>query len=257
MKLIICCAFLVGVAGAPLQLQAQEVETGFLNRTVTVEGSTHRYQVYVPRDYDPDSAWPVILFLHGAGERGEDGIIQTEVGLGRALRRWPDRYPAIVVLPQAPTEMRWQGAIADVAMAALDRTVGEFRTDPARVYLTGLSMGGNGSWYVGYHHAERFAAVAPICGFVRTLGPFDGGFSDAADPHAEAASHLADTPVWIFHGESDTVVNVEESRKMHAALQAVDAPVKYTELPGTGHNSWDAAYASPSFAEWLFAQRKR
>ena len=102
----------------------------------------------------------------------------------------------------------------------------------------------------------------PICGFVTSardpsdVGPFGGDFPDVDDPHAEVANRLRETPVWIFHGESDTVVPVEESRGMFDALRAAGSPVKYSELPGTGHNSWDAAYGSPSMAEWLFQQRR-
>ena len=255
LKRLIMTALLAGlISPAPF---AQEVETGFLDRIVTVGGLTYRYQVYVPQSYDQEASWPVILFLHGAGERGSDGLVQTEVGLGEAIRRNPDRYPAIVVFPQAPTESRWQGTTAEAGLAELDLTLDEFSTDPARIYLTGLSMGGNGSWYLGYHHADRFAAVVPICGFVEQRGPFAGVAPDADDPFAEVASRLGNTPVWIFHGESDTVVPVDESRRMFKALQAAGGPVHYTELPGTGHNSWDAAYASPSFAAWLFEQRRR
>jgi predicted peptidase len=151
-------------------LVAQDYETGFLNRTVTVGRALSRYQVYVPHSYDPASSWPVILFLHGAGERGADGLIQTEVGLGPAIRRFPERYPAIVVFPQAPKDSLWQGASAQMAMAALEQTIREYSADVRRLYLTGLSMGGHGSWYLSYHHPDRFAAVAPICGWVYAVG---------------------------------------------------------------------------------------
>ena len=235
---------------------AQGVETGFLDRTVGADGASYAYQVYVPRTYDDRSTWPVILFLHGAGERGDDGLIQTEVGLGRALRQFPDRYPAIVVFPQAPEDSLWQGTSAEMAMAALEQTMDEYRVDMSRIYLTGLSMGGNGSWYLGYHYADRFAAVAPICAWVGTSEFLPPTIPDVPDPYAAVAARLGGTPVWIFHGEADGVVPVDESRAMFRALQDAGGPVKYSELPGTGHNAWDAAYASPSFATWLFEQRR-
>lgn len=255
-----CAGALVWVALLllPATAQAQKVETGFLDRTVSVDGVAYKYQVYVPANYEAVARWPVILFLHGAGERGEDGLLQTQVGLGTAIRRTADRYPAIVVFPQAPRDTNWQGASARMALAALDRTLAEFRSDPSRVYLTGLSMGGNGSWYLAYHHGDRFAAVAVICGFVTPRGPFPGIFATGVDsPFEKIAAGLKQLPVWIVHGDADAVVPVEESQRMHAALSAAGAPVHYVELPGVNHNSWDAAYGSAEFSEWLFAQQRR
>jgi predicted peptidase len=155
MHLLLITSLALGIS-APVFAQSRE--TGFLNRAVEIRGTTSRYQVYVPQTYDPARRWPVILVLHGAGERGSDGLVQTEVGLGSAIRRFVDRYPAIVVFPQTPTGERWTGVAGDVAMAALDRTIGEFSIDERRVYLTGLSMGGNGSWYLAWRHPERWAA---------------------------------------------------------------------------------------------------
>jgi predicted peptidase len=237
---------------------AQSPETGFLDRTTTVEGLTYPYQVYVPRDYDPARQWPVILFLHGAGERGSDGLLQTEVGLPSAIRRTPDRYPAIIVMPQAPADSSWQGRPGQAAMQALDETVAAFSTDPSRIYLTGLSMGGNGAWYLAVRNPARFAAVAVVCGFVT---PFRG-WADFVEPGTgtrfeRLAGRLRDLPIWIVHGDADPVVPVSESRNVNAALVALDADVHYRELPGVGHDSWDDAYRDPGFPAWLFAQRRR
>lgn len=241
-------------------LQAQTAETGFLERTLKVEGRERRYQIYVPATYSPDKAWPVILFLHGAGERGEDGREQTAVGLGPAIRKDPSRFPAIVVFPQARQNTQWVGAEADLALAALDKTLAEYRGDANRIYLTGLSMGGHGTWHLAYREAKRFAAVAPICGWIKgrpgsPLGapavPFDQG---TALP--TLALRLAKTPVWIFHGDQDPLVPVGASREAAEALRAIGAPVQYTEYPGVGHNAWDAAYGSEAFVQWLFAQKR-
>lgn len=251
-------ATVVLVAG---QLNAQRVETGFLDRTVTVAGQSYRYQVYVPADYSTEARWPAILFLHGAGERGTDGLLQTTVGLGPAIRGAPKRFPAIVVLPQAPPDSQWVGAPAEMAFAALTRTMAEFQVDPGRVYLTGLSMGGHGTWYLAYRHPELFAAIAPICGWVPDLPRFPGSMpvvppdSGAAIP--ALARRLAKTSIWIFHGEMDAVVPVSASREPAAALKAVSADARYTEYLGLNHNSWDATYASDEFTRWLFAQRRR
>jgi predicted peptidase len=236
------------------------VATGFLDRAVTVAGVTYRYQVYVPSNYSTAEAWPVILFLHGAGERGSDGLLQTTVGLGPAIRRDPSRYPAIVVFPQVPADSLWAGGPAQMAVAALKQTLAEFRTDPDRAYLTGLSMGGRGTWYVAYRNPELFAAVAPICGWVTGIA-FDRAFDpvvprDSGDALPALARRLRRVPIWIFHGEVDAVVPVSGSREPAAALQAVNADVRYTELLGINHNSWDAAYGSAEFTRWLFAQRR-
>ena len=243
---------------------AQSGETGFLNRSVILDGTEYAYQVYVPREYRPTTAWPVILSLHGAGERGNDGLLQTEVGLGSAIRRHADRYPAIVVFPQSAVDGTWQGLGARVALAALDKSIAEFRTDPSRVYLTGLSMGGNGVWYLAFHNPDRFAALVVVCGFVT---PLQGSSSKtaypaiaadpASDPFAEVAKPLARLPIWIFHGDNDKAVPVEESRGMASALKAIGADVQYSELAGVGHNVWDTAYNMPDLPSWLFEQQRR
>lgn len=249
------------VAALPAaQVAAQQVQTGFLDRVITVAGQTYRYQVYVPATYSTTEAWPVILFLHGAGERGSDGLLQTSVGLGPAIRRTAARYPAIVVFPQAPADSLWSGVPAQMALGALKQTMAEFRTDAARVYLTGLSMGGRGTWYLAYRNPDLFAAVIPICGWVTPL-PFDRRFDPVVPVNSgpalpALARRLQRVPIWIFHGEVDPVVPVAGSRDPAAALKAVNPDVRYTELLGVDHNAWDAAYASDEFVRWLFAQRR-
>jgi predicted peptidase len=242
---------------------AQTVTTGFLNRSIVVDGEAYAYQVYVPREYQPSSAWPVILALHGAGERGHDGLLQTEVGLGGAIRRHAERYPAIVVFPQRSPGATWQGLGAKLALATLDKAMAEFTVDASRVYLTGLSMGGNGAWYLAFHNPERFAALVVVCGFVSERRGGSGSdyaaIADAShsDPFAEVAKRVVRLPIWIFHGDADKAVPVEESRKMAAALKAIGANVQYSELPGVGHNAWDPAYNMVDLSNWLFEQRRR
>jgi predicted peptidase len=244
-----------------LAASLQQVQTGFLDRSITVAGRSYRYQVYVPVDYQTKSSWPAILFLHGAGERGDDGLLQTNVGLAPAIRQNPSRYPAIAIFPQVPRDSQWVGAPGDMAVAALQQTMREFHVDPKRVYLTGLSMGGHGTWYVAYRHQELFAAVVPICGWVREWPQFKGSVpvvpGDSAAVMPALAQRLAKVSVWIFHGEIDQVVPVNGSREPAAALKAAGAEVHYTELLGLNHNSWDAAYASDEFVRWLFAQQRR
>jgi acetyl esterase/lipase len=234
------------------------IETGFLDRTVTVDGRPYRYQIFVPPTYVPARRWPVILFLHGSGERGSDGYIQTQIGLAPAIRQNAARIPAIVIFPQATADSSWTGTLARVAIAELDQTMREYQADPARVYLTGLSMGGNGAWYIAYRNPKRFAALVPICSWVSPsfwksdpVVPADSG-----EVFSALARQLRQVPTWIFHGEIDPAVPVDESRKAFAALQAAGAGVQYTEIPGTGHNSWDPAYGSPKLWAWVLAQRR-
>lgn len=182
---------------------AQE-PTGFLNHTVTVDGVSHRYQVYVPAEYSRARRWPVILLLHGSGERGTDGLLQTAVGLGEGIRRHAGRWPAIVVFPQAPLEHRWHGKVAHLARGP--------RGDPA---------------------ARQRSALPVIAGRI--------------------PSH----PTWIWPGDADGLVRVEESRRMAEALGAVGAEVTYTELPGVGHDAWTPAFDSPELPRWLLRQTRR
>lgn len=243
-----------------VRTEGQSVQTGFLDRSVTIAGVAYPYEIYVPASYSTAQQWPVILFLHGAGERGGDRLLQTSNALGAAIRRAPSAYPAIVVLPQVPNDSSWVGIPSQVAMTALDNTMAEFRIDPDRVYVTGLSMGGNGTWHLAYNNPGRFAAIAPICGFVTPLVgkrwkaavPMDTG-----DPYETLARRIAKVPTWIFHGEIDGNVPVEQSRLAAEAIRKAGGDVKYTEFLGMDHNVWDATYASPQFISWLFAQRRK
>lgn len=246
--------FAVSLMVAPAK--AKKAETGFLDRTVSVAGREYKYQVFVPDNWTKKKKWPVILFLHGAGERGDDGLIQTEVGIGTAIRRDRSRVPAIVVMPQCEKEGWWTNPpMPDVALQALAEAQKEFHGDPLRVYLTGLSMGGYGTWYLATKHPGKFAAIAPICGGIlmperaRTQPPEDNS------PYLEAAKKIGkQTPVWIFHGADDPVVPVTESRRMTEAMKGVGAEVRYTEYPDVGHNSWEKAYAEAELFPWMLAK---
>lgn len=233
-------------------------DTGFLNRAVRVDGETYKYQVYVPADWNPREKWPVILFLHGAGERGDNGLAQTQVGIGRAIRLMPERFRAVIVMPQCRKDAWWtQPKMEAQAMEALRRSMKEFKGDPSRVYLTGLSMGGYGTFYLAAKHPGKWAAAAPICGGVRL--PRRPGVPEQpdapTDPYADTAAKIGKTPMWIFHGADDRVVPASESQKMNEALQAAGGVVKYTEYPGVDHNSWDRAYAEEELMKWMLSQR--
>lgn len=233
-----------------------------MNRTVVINGTAYPYTVYVPRDWTPSRAWPVILSLHGAGERGNDGVRQMQIGAASAIRSHPERVPAIVVFPQAPAETRWLGEPADAAMRALGEAIAEFRGDRDRVYVTGLSMGGYGTIHLALAHPDRFAALVVVCGGLfphpsTTAVQTSPLVKDAPDAYAFVAQSLRNMPIWLFHGDSDPVIPVDESRRMVAALKAAGAPnVRYTEYAGVGHNAWDRAYREAELWTWLFAQKR-
>jgi predicted peptidase len=233
-------------------------QTGFLNRSVTVRGRQYPYVVYVPREFDAAHKWPVILFLHGSGERGSDGLRPLQIGLGAAIRFDPSRVPAIVVFPQAPADTRWIGDPADAAMAALDRSIAELNGDRARTYLTGLSMGGYGTIHLALAHPDRFAALAVVCGGLlphptTTAVARSPLIPENAEPYSFVAQSLPKVPIWIFHGADDTVVPPEESRRLYEELKKAGANVRYTEYPGVGHNAWDRAYGEADFFTWMLA----
>lgn len=219
-------------------------ESGFLNRSVVVQGREHAYQVYVPRGGRAEL--PIVLALHGSGERGSDGLLQTEGGLASAVRRRPELYPALIVFPQAGLAGGWRGESSRAALAAFEAAAREFSADRSRAYLVGWSMGGAGAWALAAQDPARFAAVAVVAGY---LPEGEGGYPALAE-------RLARTPVWIAHGAEDPVVPPSESRRMADALKAVSGRFAYQELPGAGHDAWTAVFEDPRFAAWLFSQRK-
>ena len=235
---------------------AKKPETGFLDRTVTVQGTSYKYEVFVPENWSPKQKWPIILFLHGAGERGDDGIFQTDVGIGRAIREHRERFNAVVVMPQCRKEVWWaQAPMDDAAIASLEAATKEFHGDKNRTYLTGLSMGGYGTWHLAGKYPGRFAAIAPICGGV--LKPDDSRKQAPGDlaPYTEAAKKIGNkTPTWIFHGGDDPVVPPAESQKMNDAMKALGGEVHYTEYPGVGHDSWVKAYDDAELMKWMLSK---
>ncbi|MBV9849020.1 MAG: prolyl oligopeptidase family serine peptidase [Armatimonadetes bacterium] len=210
--------------------------TGFLNQTITVDGKTIKYVLYVPADYEPARPWPLILFLHGAGERGADGLRPLGVGVGTAVMAAPARWPFLILFPQCPEGVNWNTQ-EDALLAMLKQTQHDYRVDKDRVYLTGISMGGYGTWNLGARHPELFAALAPVCG---------GG-----DP--ATAAGLKGKPIRAFHGDQDGAVPPERGQAMIEAARATGADATMTMYPGVGHNSWDKAYREENLAEWFLA----
>jgi predicted peptidase len=241
---------------AAASAQAKKAETGFLDRTVTVKGTSYKYVVFVPEDWSAKRNWPVILFLHGAGERGDDGVIQSEVGIGTAIRRHRERFPAIVVMPQCRKDVWWSNSpMDDMAIAALEAATKEFRGDKNRTYLTGLSMGGYGTWYLAAKYPGRFAAIAPICGGILPPDESRKHVAGETGPYTEAAKKIGSkTPTWIFHGGSDPVVPPAESQNMNEAMKALGGEVHYSEYPGVGHDSWVKAYDDEETMKWMLSK---
>lgn len=236
-----------------------DVDSVFLERAVVVDGTSHRYRVFVPRG-EAGAPRPVILFLHGSGERGSDNRKQTAVGLGPAVAARQADFPAIVVFPQAPEDSNWSGDVAATTMRMLDAVIAEFGGDRDRIYLTGLSRGGYGVFELALAYPDRFAALVPVCGGLRAPAHradlYVEAVGDGPDPYADAAARLRETPIWAFHGAKDDVVPPANSRLIVAALVGAGGrDVRYTEFPDANHNAWDAAYAHAPLWQWLWKQR--
>jgi predicted peptidase len=253
--------FLVLAMALSIPASAHRRETGFLDRTVTVNNIAYKYQVYVPDNWSPNRKWPVILFLHGAVERGSDGLLQTQVGIATAIRKDRSRFRVLVVMPQCPSGHWWpERPMQRIALEELAASTEEFKGDPKRTYLTGVSMGGYGSWYLASTYPGKFAAVVPICGgIVPPANVLEAqpmlardSYPENAESYAEVAKRIGKTPVWIFHGDADNAVPVENSRRLYKALKAAGDDVRYTEYPGVGHDeAWERAYADPELLSWL------
>ncbi len=216
----------------------------FQVRTYTAkDGKTLDYSLFVPPSLKPGEKLPLVLCLHGAGGN-------TEAAKVLAAAPQQSKHPCIVMAPGCDTQTaRWvatpfrpteQRSLLPELLGALDAVIRELPVDVNRVYVTGQSMGGVGTWGMLASHADRFAAAAPVCGIWQP----------------EDAAKMVRVPVWAFHGEKDPTVPVEGSRRMIQALKAAGASPRYTEYPGVGHNSWSAAYATEELWDWMFAQQR-
>ncbi len=244
----------------PTVVEAKRL-TGFISKTINLTHGTYRYRVYVPTQWSPAKKWPVILFLHGAGERGSDGQLQTMVGLGPYMRKHPHTIPAIVVFPQAQQGSWWSDpAMEELALLTLQSSLKEYHGDQTRVYLTGVSMGGYGTWHLASMYPEMFAAIVPVCGRTHPPSGVERNPQSIAALYSndivnKTAFRVKDTPVWLFHGAKDEVVPVQESRKMVKAFQRLGGSVVYTEYSDVGHESWDEAYAETDLFSWLLSHK--
>jgi predicted peptidase len=195
------------------------------------------YLLYLPKDYATQEAWPLLLFLHGAGERGDDLELVKKHGPPKRIAAGT-HFPFIVVSPQCPRGRWWE---PQELLALLDEVGRKYKVDADRVYVSGLSMGGFGTWRLASVAPERFAAIAPICG---------GG-------EKSWARQIVQLPVWAFHGARDTVVPVQRSQEMVDELQRLGGNVRLTVYAEAGHDSWTETYNNPDFYQWLLEQRRR
>ena len=197
-----------------------------------------KYLLFLPGDYNKDrkKLYPTILFLHGAGERGDNLELVKKHGPPKIVEQKPD-FPFIVISPQCPSEQWWP---TDWLIPLLDDLTARYRIDPDRVYLTGLSMGGFGTWDLAIQNPNRFAAIAPICG---------GG-------NAYRASRIKGVPVWVFHGGKDPVVPLKASEDMVNALKKAGADVKLTVYPDAGHDSWTETYNNQELYDWFLSHKR-
>jgi len=240
MALVACLLAGVPEAGAPPA--PGDAPGSFVAKTLAVKGETFHYSVYLPPGYRRGRAWPVILVLHGAPARGTDGVGPRSQSLAEAARLHPERYPAVLVLPQCPPDRDWTGEVADFALEALDRTVADYGGDRQQVYLAGQSMGARGALLLAARTPERFAAVLAVAG---------------RQPDRSAVARLKGLPLWLWHGDADAVAPVTESRSLVQALKAAgNSSVRYTELSGLGHDIFDTVYLDEAVSTWLFTQRR-
>ena len=199
----------------------------------------YEYLITLPEGYaeQPETAWPLMLFLHGVGESGDSLDLVTKHGPPKLIKQG-QAFPFIVVSPQTPVDHWWIPGLLD---KLLDEVIAQHRVDEDRIYVTGLSMGGYGTWALAAEYPNRFAAIAPICG---------GG-----DPgRACAFKHL---PVWAFHGAQDGVVSLERSQEMIDALEACGSDARLTVYPDADHDSWTETYDNPELYAWFLSHRRQ
>ena len=230
--LLLICIFVSATA-------AGEQTSENLNTKITLDVNYH-YLLSKPEAYDADQKrkWPLIVFLHGSGERGDNLEMVKKHGPPKLIDAG-QKIEAIVVSLQCPQGQIWN---PHAVKAVTDHLIKTLRVDADRVYLTGLSMGGFGTWETALEYPETYAAIVPICG--------------GAGVRFVMADRIKHLPVWIFHGAKDSVVEPSHSQKIYDALKKVGGDVKLTLYPNAGHDSWTAAYNDPELWKWIFAQKR-
>jgi predicted peptidase len=234
---------------------ASQMEETFESLKHEKDGDTLLYRFTKPVKIEESQKYPLLIFLHGAGERGDDNQAQMKHCIADIVKLASAKHPFFMIVPQCPAEQKWadvdwskdKNSMTDepsrsmaLVLDLVDQVSKDFPVDEKRIYIMGLSMGGFGTWDVISRHADKFAAAIPICG---------GG-----DP-AQASKWL-NLPIWVFHGGDDPVVKPERSREMVEAMKKVGGDIKYTEYPGVGHDSWSPTFSNIEVIEWLFSQSR-
>jgi predicted peptidase len=233
--------FTLAVSLAPLQAAepqaGQQVEQPFTTKDDAGNETTIRYWLYLPANHDGKTKLPLLLFLHGAGERGDDLEVVKKHGPPKLCTAQAD-WPFITISPQCAKEKRWE---ADVLAKLVDHVAAQQKADETRLYVTGLSMGGSGTWSITAKYPDKFAAAVPMC-----------GRGDEA-----SAEKLTSLPIWIFHGAKDTGSPVSLSQTMFDAIKkAGSEKIKFTIDPDAGHDCWTKAYSDPALYKWLLEQKR-
>lgn len=251
---LICCLLL------SMHMQGGDKASFLKKQFTTANGYKLNYRILYPLNYHPEQSYPVILFLHGAGERGADNEAQLlHGGAMFASYEMQAKYPAIIIAPQCPEQKRWAAyqrpdahnkrffppaAAITPEMSAvkelLDAYIAKGIVDTKRIYITGLSMGGMGTFDMVCRYPNLFAAASPICGGAN---------------YQRLANYKGRTAFSIYHGDADPTVSVEWSREAYKALQEAQAEVRYKEYPGVKHNSWDNAFAEPDYIGWMYQHK--
>lgn len=242
--IFVTCALMFGLLAVFAVVRAAEdkpaaakpgvQESGTLDRTIRLK---MQYLIYLPDEYDEKESWPLLVFLHGAGERG-DNLQKVKIHGPPKLIDGGKKFPFIVASPQCPAEEWWQ---SQQLSALVDDLVEKYKVDEDRIYITGLSMGGFGTWGLASYEPHRYAAIAPICG---------GG-------EAYRTRRFPHLPVWAFHGAKDFVVPLERSQMMIDALKKHGGKPKFTVYPEAEHDSWTETYENPELYEWLLSQKRQ
>ncbi|MGZ3711577.1 MAG: carboxylesterase family protein [Bdellovibrionota bacterium] len=231
--------FFSGASFARADIEPAKSAGHFVRGTFHTKTISYPYSIYLPENIDPSESLPVILFLHGAGESGTDGVLPTKVGIGPALLKFPQRYRAIVVMPQTQRKYSWDPAASKAAMKIAEHAITTYNGDRSRVYLTGVSLGAWASWRLAAKYPHAFAGLVPVS---------SGWESRAA---AIAVRHI---PIWAFANDFDIIAPAFLAGNMiKATREAGNRDAHITHYPSFSHDSWDRAYAEPKLPSFLFS----
>lgn len=235
-RLLAFTALLALVIDTPLSAEDQSTPRQTAETFDLAEGRSIDFLLYLPEGYEDKEAWPLVLFLHGAGERGNDLNLVKKHGPPKLIEGGKD-FPFLVVSPQCPAETRWA---AEDLTALANHIMEIHNVDPDRFYITGLSMGGHGTWTLAGAMADKVAAIAPIC----------------ARAEREVVEKIKDIPVWVFHGAKDTAVKLANSEEMVQLLKEQGAKPKFTIYPEAAHDSWTETYENQELYDWLLSHKR-